>query len=126
MAFSDLLNHTARVWRRTVTTGPNLREERVAYVPLAIVRCTKNRPGSRAGTGALLGDTGPGLTAIGDRKVYMEAAEDVIERDVLEFLTGPDVPETLEINSPPTRPRDHHLELVARLFSGTLPPFTES
>lgn len=117
MSFSSLLDHTARVWRRTVTKGPNLREEIVTYVPTgAIMRCTKKRPEAR------LIDTGPGLIGEGIRKVYGEATEDVIERDVLEFLTGPDVPENLEIDSPPTRPRDHHVELICRLFTGVLPP----
>ncbi len=115
MSFSSLLDHTARIWRRTVTMGPNLREEIVEYVPLAIARCAKKRPEAR------LIDTGPGLAGEGIRKVYMEAAEDAIERDVLEFLTGPDAPETLEIDSPPTRPRGHHLELTCRLFTGRLP-----
>jgi len=115
MSFSSLLDHTARIWRRTVTKGPNLREEVVDYVPLTVVACTKKRPEAR------LIDIGPGLASEGIRTVYMEAAEDAIERDVLEFLTGPDVPETLEIDSPPTRPRGHHLELTCRLFTGQLP-----
>jgi hypothetical protein len=108
-----LLDHTARVWRPDSALGALGAEVR-AYEPGAIVLLAQVRPA------ASTGDPGPGLAQQGTRQMFLEPSADVRAFDVLELLTGPDAPGTWEVDSPPTRPRGHHVELTARLFLGTL------
>jgi hypothetical protein len=122
MPFATFLNHTLTVWRPSVQLGA-LREEKRKYTALATVPAAVRRPSAR------LGDTGPGLSEIGERIVYLESTVDVAERDVLQFVTGPDAPELLEIDSPPTRltssvTTDTHLEVTCRFFAGPIVPVT--
>jgi hypothetical protein len=118
MSFSSLLDHTARVWRPTSAKG-QLREEVRTHSVVGIFPCTKKRPSAR------IGDVGPGMAPIGETSIYMEAGADVLERDVIQLLTGPDAPDTFEIDAPPTRPRGHHIELTCQYFLGILPAVPE-
>lgn len=120
MAFADLLDHTVRVRRPTESKDNPLRVVERSYPVIGTYPCAVNR------TQARIGDVGPGLAPIGDRVVYLEASADVAARDILELLTGPDAPETLEIDRPPTRPRGHHTELICLFYNGTLPAVEES
>ena len=120
MAFSDLLDHTVRVRRPTESYDNPLRVLERAYPVVGTYPAAVNR------TKARIGDAGPGLAPIGDRVVYMEASADVEARDILELMSGPDAPEQLEIDRPPTRPRGHHTELICLFYRGTLPAVVES
>ena len=110
-----LLNHRARIWRASVSLGP-LREEIRALLPVGLpIRCTLRRPSAR------VSDSGAGLIPQGERVLYCNPGENVEPRDILELLEGPEAPALLEIDSPITRPRGHHIEMTARLWLGELP-----
>lgn len=116
LSLTDFFDTTIRVHRRTVTRGA-LREEVVSYVPgpmPAGPNAAVNRPT------APLGDKGPGLAPIGERRVYMAPGADVQARDILELIAGPDAPQNLEVDEPPTRPGNDHTQIRGRLWEGTL------
>ena len=123
MSLAQLFDHGIRVWRSpelsaALVAGP-LGEESRTYVlvtaaPAGFNACV-NRPR------APVADAGPGFAPIGTRIVYMTASADVQLRDLLELVTGPDAPEVVEVDEPPTRPRGHHLELSCIPWHGTLP-----
>lgn len=114
MILATFLDHDAQIWRPTVTLGPR-REEVRSYAKLGgEVRAGIRRPTAR------VGDAGPGLAPIGERVFYFQPEVDVEPRDIIELLSGPDAPGTWEVDSPPTRPRGHHVELTTRHWLGVL------
>lgn len=119
MGFSNLLDHTAKVWRPTESHGA-LRTVVQTFALVSTVRVAVNRP-TRAGSGAMLADLGPGLKPTGQRILYATAGWDIQTRDVIELTAGPDSPGRFEVDEPPTRPRGHHLELRCRYWAGVLP-----
>jgi len=119
MALVDFFDTSIRIWRPETTNG-RLGEEIRSYDVIlepAIPNAAVNRPT------APLGDAGPGLAPIGERRVYMAPDTDVQPRDVLELLEGPDAPQFLEVDEPPTRPGGDHVQLRCRLWQGN--PETE-
>lgn len=118
MSLADFFDTRIRVWRPTEVLG-SLGDQRWTYTPVGPVSALPNAVVNRPV--APLGDTGPGIGAIGRRRLYMEASEDVLERDVLEFVSGPDAPATYEVDNPPTRPERDHLQLDCRVWLGQLP-----
>lgn len=111
---SHLLDHTATVWRATVTHGAVREEIRTLAQVGDTIRCAVRRPR------ALLGDAGKGLAPIGERVIYCDPEVDVAERDVIRLETGPDTG-TFEVDGPVTRPRGHHVELRCRHYVGAVP-----
>jgi hypothetical protein len=112
-----LFDHAIRVWRPVRSRGAH-REQIQALEPVIEPDGLNARVSSPTG---LLADTGPGLTMVGERKVYMNTSLDVQKRDILELVSGPNAPATLEVDGPPHRPRGHHLELRCREWTGKLP-----
>lgn len=109
--FAALLDHTARVWRRSTARG-TLDEEQRTYTTVLESPVTLKRPRSQ------VGDTGPGLAPIGQQRLYFPAGVDVQATDLVQLLTGPDAPRVLEVDGQPTTPRGHHLEIDCRLWQG--------
>ena len=115
VSFAGLLDHTARIWRRSVAPG-RLREDVVTYTAQdELAACTVRRPR------APISDIGPGFAPSGERVVYLLPGEDLLERDVIELVTGPDAGGTFEVNGPVTRPRGHHIEARCSVWHGDLP-----
>jgi hypothetical protein len=118
MGFEHLFDVTLRVWRPSKALGPQ-RNEIVTYaqvgtdslVPNAVV----NRPSAR------LGDPGPGLTPVGERRLYMTVTANIQARDVVQFVSGPDAGYRGEVDDAPTRPRNNHTEIVTKVWRGKLP-----
>lgn len=105
---------TVRIWR-PVTVQDRFGTERSEYVPVGTALAKVNR------ATAPLADVGPGLSAQGRRRLYFQPEVDVRIRDVLELIAGPDAPQRLEADEPPTRPRDHHCQVDCLLWRGELP-----
>lgn len=113
-SITSLLDHTARI-HRPAQFSATLGSLNQAHVLVAsAVPCAVRRPQ------AIVVDVGPGLSPAGERDIYFELGVDLLTLDVIELVTGPDAPGTWEVNGPPTRPRDHHVEARCRHFSGTL------
>jgi hypothetical protein len=110
-----LQDHTVRVWR-PVTVPDAIGADQRTYAPVG-----EPEPAKVNRNVAPTGDAGPGFAAIGRRRLYMKPGVDVEERDVLELVTGPDAPQTLEVDEPPTRPRGHHCQVDCILWRGQLP-----
>jgi hypothetical protein len=115
-----LHDHTIRIRRAVKTSSGIGMEVRTFEVVATGVECILNR------NVAPVGEVGPGMAPIGRRRLYVPVATDVQPRDVIELLTGPDAPQTLEVDEPPTRPRDHHCQLDCILWHGVLPEVVES
>lgn len=115
MSFAALLDHEVRIWARQVTLG-RLREEIVTYTAQ-----TTLVPGACRRPTAPVASIGAGLDPVGERVVYLPATASLQPRDLVELVTGPEAPNVLEVNQPPTRPRGHHTELSCRFWHGTLP-----
>lgn len=112
---SRMFDGRFQVWRRVVTKDATLSAEIVTYTPIAVYPGAMNRPFAPEG------DSGPGLSPIGDRTVYLTAAANVQERDLLEQLTGPEVGTLLEVDGIPARVRGHHTQIRGRIYNGPLP-----
>lgn len=115
--FVALLDHQARVWRRSEIVGA-LREAIRTYevvVEPTTANATLRRPRTRLGEGA------PGLTPLGEARVYMPFGTDVRPTDVIELVDGPQAPGTFEVDARIVGPRGHHIEIDCRNFHGTLP-----
>lgn len=115
MSITHLLDGTAQVWRRAPSKGATFREPlanlAVNGAPIACtVQVSRETVAPRSG----------GERPTGSYNVYADQGEDVVHRDILEFLTGPNLGLTLEVDHVYT-PRGHHLEFVCREYDGTLP-----
>lgn len=103
-----------RIWRPTVAEdrfgAGKPRYALVATEPAIVNRST-----------APLTDVGPGLSPQGRRRLYFQPEVDVRARDVLELVEGPDAPQTWEVDEPPSRPRDHHVQVDCTFWRGELP-----
>lgn len=119
MALEDFFDTTVRFWRPVEVTG-KLREKSRAYVPVTAAPAAPNAVVNRPV--APLVDVGTGLAAEGRRRFYMDPGTDVRERDVAEFVAGPDAPSTWEVDNPPSRPENDHMQLDCRAFRGQLVP----
>ncbi len=113
-----MFDHEVAIWRPTVTYG-DLKEEIRTFVQILAAPGTPNAIVNRPKAPTL--DTGPGLTPVGTRRLYMAPATEVLVRDLIELVEGPDAGMILEVDEPPTRPRGHHVQLDCRLFNGKLP-----
>lgn len=114
MSFSSLLDHTARIWRRTEALG-TYRQTTIAYdIVYPSLRCTLRRKR------AMLSDAGPGMVDVGERTVYFRPRVTLEERDLVELVTGPDAPDWLEVESR-SKPRGHHVEARCTEFHGVGP-----
>ena len=114
MSFASLLDHTARIWRRTETPGTYL-ETTIDYaVVYAAADCTLKRKA------AVLAEAGPGIVDAGGRTVYFLPSVTLVKRDLVELVTGPDAPAWLEVESA-SRPRGHHVEARCAEYSGETP-----
>ena len=105
---------TVRIWRPTSSQDAMGVEVRT-LAPIGTAIAVVNRP--TAPTGQVAG----GLAPIGTERLYFDPDVDVRERDVLEFVAGPDVGRRLEVDEPPTRPQGEHLQVDTILWHGTLP-----
>lgn len=124
MPLRTFFDHEVAIWRAVKTVG-TLGEEVRTYVrvldPPGRNNAHFNRPG------AITADVGPGLGRVGPERGYMAPATDVLVRDLIEFVAGPDAGRVVEVDGPPTRPggqrfaRGHHVQLDCRLWHGTLP-----
>lgn len=114
-----LADHAVRIWRGVKTTDAR-GGELTTYEVVGEGQAVVNR--SMAPTG----DAGAGLDPIGRRRIYMESATDVLPQDVIEFMTGPEAPQTWLVDELPTRPRDHHVQLDCMRWRGILPAVPES
>lgn len=113
VSIAHLLDHSVRIHRPTITRGA-VQEELTTYTAGALTPAGVRRPRAR------YGDAGPGTGPIGERVVYFDAGVDVLARDVIELVSGPDAPGLFEVDAPPTSPRGHHIECTCRHFVGRL------
>jgi hypothetical protein len=114
MSFSSLLDHTARIWRRTEALG-TYQETTASYsLAYASVPCTLRRKR------AVLSEAGPGTVDVGERTVYFKPAVTLEEKDLVELVTGPDSPDWMEVESR-AKPRGHHIEARCVEFHGITP-----
>lgn len=111
-SIAALFDHTVRVWRPVVNRSRLGVDERGYVVVAASLGAKLNR------SSAPVADGGPGLQPTGSRRFYMAPDADVVERDIIEVLTGPDSGQTWEVDEPPTRPNDHHTQFDARYWAG--------
>ena len=118
MSFSGLLDHTARIWRRSETLGTYLETVPGYDIVYPAVRCTLKRKS------ATLSEAGPGTVDVGTRTVYFRRGVILQEKDLVEFVTGPDAPDWMEVESR-SRPRGHHVKARCSEFHGT-PPEADS
>jgi hypothetical protein len=114
MSFASLLDHQARVWRLDETLGDHRETVHDRAPVYDSVPCTLKR------MRAVLSDAGPGLVPSGERTVYFLPAVTLEQRDVVELISGPDAPATLEVESS-SKPRGHHVEARCTEFHGKLP-----
>jgi len=123
MSLADFFDTSVRIWRPTSTITSPLGAERRDYeivLEPAAPNAAVNRPT------APLGDKGPGLAPIGERRIYMAPETDVQARDVLELVAGPDAGQRFEVDEPPTRPGNDHVQLRCRFWEGDLTPLDVS
>lgn len=114
MSYRGLLDHTARVWRRTETAG-TYAETVISYdIVYAAARCTLRRKR------AVLSDAGPGVVGVGERTLYFPKGVTLVKRDLVELVTGPDAPAWLEVESA-AKPRGHHVEARCTEYHGERP-----
>lgn len=118
VSLARMFDHTAQVWRSTSSQGATYGEEVREWAKVGSpVKCGVRRPS------AVMADAGPGVAPIGERVIYLFPDTNIQARDVIQLLTGPDAvvdPPTFEVDSPPTRPRGHHVETRCRHFIGKL------
>jgi len=114
-SISRLFDHVARQLRPGDDLG-SMREQVGTLAEVGTFRCAVNRPSAR------LGDTGPGLTNVGERMIYAEVSIDLRPRDVLQLITGPEAGLAIEVDEQPTNVRGHHLEARCRIFAGDVEP----
>ncbi len=112
-----LFDHTVRIWRPRADANNRLGVEVRAYTRAADLGCALNRDV------AAEQDVGPGMEPIGRRRFYMRPDADVRARDVVQIMTGPDAgaDQTWEVDQDPVRPRGHHTQVDAILWTGDLP-----
>ena len=111
-----LADHQVRLWRPVTSASSRIGMDRRTLELVADGEpCKVNRDTSPTA------DAGPGLSPIGRRRLYLPPELDVRERDVVELVTGPDAPQTWEVDELPARPRGHHLQADCILWRGTLP-----
>ncbi len=115
---SHLLDHTCNVHRLTETLGATFRETVQDYTQVHTgLECTFQRRNT------VMGEEGPGVRPVGDRRVYLNVGPAFQDRDIVELVTGPAGfvgPQLLEVESF-AAPRGHHIELRCSEFAGTLP-----
>ena len=114
MSFASLLDHTARIWRRSETLGTYQETVPGYALTYGSVPCTLRRKR------ATLSEAGPGTVDVGERTVYFKAAVVLEEKDLVELVAGPDAPDWLEVESS-ARPRGHHVEARCTEFHGVTP-----
>lgn len=114
-SIARLFDHVASQYRPDDTALGSMRERLGTLAPVTSFRCAVNRPTAR------LGDTGPGLTNVGERMVYVEVSVDLRPRDVLELTEGPEAGLRIEVDEQPTNVRGHHKEARCRIFAGDVP-----
>lgn len=108
-----------RIFRAIVTKG-RMGDEQRTYELVEDTSAIVNR------NVAPTGDAGPGLAPIGRRRLYCAPATDVRPQDAIQILEGPDALQLLLVDEPPTRPRDHHVQIDCILWRGALPDLPES
>jgi len=114
LSFKGLLDHTARIWRRSESLG-TYRETVASWeVVYASVPCTLKRKFS------VLVNPGPGMVDSGERRVYFLPGVALEERDLVELTSGPDSPDWLEVESE-SKPRGHHVEARCVEYRGSTP-----
>lgn len=114
-AIDRLFDHTVRVWRPTPERSSLGVEERTYTVVDASAGAKLDR------STAPVADRGLGLAPIGRRRLYMRPDADILARDLIEVLTGPDAPQFWEVDEPPTRPMHHHTQLDCIFWDGVAP-----
>lgn len=114
MSIASLLDHTARIWRRTETLDDYRASVPGYTVAHASLACASD------GQNSVLANPGPGMVESGRRWIYFDIGADLQHRDVIELLTGPTAPASLEIESVDEF-RGHHIEVQASEFTGELP-----
>lgn len=110
-------DHTVRVWRASVARDSYGAETKTYAPVIESARCIVNRPTAPEGTVA------SGLANTGSRRMYVDVANVIESRDIIELVTGPDTQghRLWEVDGPPTRPRDNHLQLDCIAWHGELP-----
>lgn len=118
MGIASLLDHTCNVWRLTETTDPIYRSVEQGYTQVhTAIPCTFQRRNTA------MGEEGPGVRPVGDRRVYFDVGPAIEDRDIVELVTGPAGfvgPQLLEVESF-AAPRGHHVELRCSEWEGELP-----
>lgn len=114
MPITSLLDHTARIWRRTET-----KDDFGGMVPSYSVS-SEGVPCANDGQSSVLAPGGPGIVVSGDRWLFFDSGVDVQERDLVELVTGPTAPDWLEVESH-DHFRGHHTEVRVSEFQGTPP-----
>ncbi len=128
MSLESLMNHRARVWRPTQARG--IRREVVNDFAI-VTEPTRNnaRPAPIRGT---LTDKGPGeQRTLADRRGWYLTKEVVVdEKDVIEFVSGPESPLRVRVlsSSFPGRPNatGHHHMVTVEPYVGRLPSDDEA
>lgn len=114
MSFYD---HTATAHRKTETKGPDFREVRRGWNPVAAA--TDFELGLQVNREARQ-DAGPGERVRGEYNGYCaDAGIDVQEGDVLDVTAGPDSPAQLYVEQA-YRPANDHAEFVLSSWDGSL------
>lgn len=117
MSIERLFDSRAEVWRPDETVG--VAREVVIELeqvddPTRGSNCTFEVPKMQ------LVDIGPGETTRGRVLLYMHRRLDVVERDVLRVISGPQAPSRWRVASV-ARPRDHHVEAMVEPWVGKFP-----
>lgn len=111
---AGMLDCRIRIWRPTVSKDDIGVEDRT-YTPVGEVDAYINRPRQP------LVNMGAGMAPTGGTRWYGLPSIDVQKRDVCEVVTGPETGKTFEVNEPPVRPKNHHVEVECHEWSGELP-----
>jgi hypothetical protein len=110
-----LFDHQVRIWRPTASIANRIGAEERTYQPVGVAGAVVNRNVSP------MSDQGVGMVPTGRRRLYMRPDADVLERDVVQVIDGPDAGESWEVDQPPSRPRGHHTQVDAIAWNGQLP-----
>lgn len=109
-----MFDHTIRVWGAR-TSRDDLGAEQREYRVLGVYGAKVNR------STAPVADVGAGLAPTGRLRLYTLIDVDILPRDVIELVSGPDAPGNWEVDQPVTRPRAHHAQVDCIAWHGVLP-----
>lgn len=121
MSLRALFDHRVEVWRLAERRGfaaENVQTLEPVHRPETGWNCAFVPP--PVGTFTMQ-DIGPGEAPRGRVQLLMSPVLDVVERDVLRFVAGPQSPSRWRVAAPVVKPRGHHLEVVAEPWVGTFP-----